>query len=344
MIFLTPSPEYSVNFAQLGFTAEESLGILNRGLEAGARNSDVVADAVKEFGILINEAGTATGLQELDGQLANLVTSFQNGEISGTQAFDAITERLGAIEDPVAQQAAGVALFGTKFEDLGIQAITALSGVEEGVINSAGATEEAGQRIESLGELFGRVGGIIANALVPVNDVLLQFANDNMPAFQAAATTAVNVVSSAFAAIAGPVQSALGAIGGALQGGIAPTGAWASSFQTAQGVITSVMGALQSVIGSVLGVIQAFWQKNGSSILSFVNQTWNQIAQIITSVMQVVQRLWCQFGRPLLVLSVAISDHCRHPYRRLDEYPDDYQHGACRHPGHRQYRSGRAAR
>lgn len=287
--FLDTITEYSVNFAHLGFSADESLGILNRGLEAGARNSDVVADAVKEFGILINEAGTATGLQHIDTELANLVTGFQEGEISGTQAFDAIIARLAAIEDPVAQQAAGVELFGTKFEDMGAQAILALGGVQEGVITSAGATEEAGARIESLGELFSRTGSIIGTALIPVNEILLDFANKNMPAFQKATTTAIDAVTSAFGAIAGPVNSALGAIENALEGGIAPAGKWATAFEAARDTVTSAIEATQKVVDAVLGVIQAFWKENGESIKTFTDQTWDQIAGIITSVMQIIQ-------------------------------------------------------
>lgn len=43
--------EYSPFFRKLGFDAETSLGVLNQGMAAGARNSDFLADALKEFTI-----------------------------------------------------------------------------------------------------------------------------------------------------------------------------------------------------------------------------------------------------------------------------------------------------
>lgn len=48
--------EYSIIFTQLGLSSSQSLGLMNQGLQAGARNSDVVADALKEFGIRAQEA------------------------------------------------------------------------------------------------------------------------------------------------------------------------------------------------------------------------------------------------------------------------------------------------
>lgn len=43
--------EYSTQFRQLGLDAPEALGLMNQGLAAGARNADIVADALKEFAI-----------------------------------------------------------------------------------------------------------------------------------------------------------------------------------------------------------------------------------------------------------------------------------------------------
>jgi phage-related minor tail protein len=43
--------EYSTEFRQLGLSGAEALGLMNQALAAGARNGDVVADALKEFAI-----------------------------------------------------------------------------------------------------------------------------------------------------------------------------------------------------------------------------------------------------------------------------------------------------
>ncbi len=48
--------EYSVAFRQAGLDGPTSLGLLSQALDAGARNSDIAADAIKEWGIRAQEA------------------------------------------------------------------------------------------------------------------------------------------------------------------------------------------------------------------------------------------------------------------------------------------------
>lgn len=52
--------EYSTVFGQAGFSADQMFGVLEAGLENGARNFDVVADAVKEFNIRILDGSETT--------------------------------------------------------------------------------------------------------------------------------------------------------------------------------------------------------------------------------------------------------------------------------------------
>lgn len=169
--------EYSPNFAALGISGDEALGIINRGLEAGARNSDVIGDAVKEFGILLREPATLEAVAGLDEGLGGIVQQFQSGQIAGDEALTLITERLGQIEDPIERNAAGIALFGTLYEDMGEKAILALGQTDEGLIASAGAADAAAGRIASLGEIFPRIWDAATTALIPVNDAILDFIN-----------------------------------------------------------------------------------------------------------------------------------------------------------------------
>lgn len=46
---------------------------------------------------------------------------------AGRKAFDDVTTALFAMDDPLAQNAAGVALFGTMWEDLGVEGMQALT-------------------------------------------------------------------------------------------------------------------------------------------------------------------------------------------------------------------------
>lgn len=70
--------EYSTEFRQLGLSGAEALGLMNQGLAAGARNGDVVADALKEFAIRGQAAVTLSSAQ---------ITAAQDKERSSAEAL-----------------------------------------------------------------------------------------------------------------------------------------------------------------------------------------------------------------------------------------------------------------
>ncbi|HOW94526.1 MAG TPA: phage tail tape measure protein, partial [Mycolicibacterium fallax] len=105
--------EYSPQFAKLGISGQQAMGILSAGLQAGARDTDVIADAFKEFSLRSIDGSklTAEGFKAI-----GLDAKYMAGEIAkGGPAAEAATQQtlqsLLAIKDPVAQNAAGVALF-----------------------------------------------------------------------------------------------------------------------------------------------------------------------------------------------------------------------------------------
>ena len=56
--FLNQISEYDVQFAKLGFTAEESLALINTGFQEGVFN-DKLPDAIKEVGLSLEEGTKA---------------------------------------------------------------------------------------------------------------------------------------------------------------------------------------------------------------------------------------------------------------------------------------------
>ena len=61
-----------------------------------------------------------------------MAQKFAAGGDTAKEAFNETLEALAAMEDPIAQNTAGVDLIGTMWEDLGPEAVTALAGIEEG--------------------------------------------------------------------------------------------------------------------------------------------------------------------------------------------------------------------
>jgi phage-related minor tail protein len=113
--------EYSVQFQKLGIDGPTAMNLISQGLQGGARDGDLVADAFKELSLRVIDGSksTADGFKTIGLNSDEMAKRFSAG---GTIAKGALEETLNALnnmKDPVAKNAAGVALFGTQWEDLG---------------------------------------------------------------------------------------------------------------------------------------------------------------------------------------------------------------------------------
>lgn len=149
--FLDTIDEYGVQFQALGLNAEDALGLMNQGLAAGARNGDLVADALKEFAILAQDSGSKTvaeGYELMGLKAEEMIKKVAEGGPAAKEALQQVLDSLRAMEDPVEQNTAGVALFGTKWEDLK----GAMLGLDPSTATDA------------LGDVSGAAGEMVANA------------------------------------------------------------------------------------------------------------------------------------------------------------------------------------
>lgn len=112
--------EYSTIFRQMGISAADATGIMSQGLKAGARDTDVVADSLKEF-VLITQGGG----KEVDAAFKTIglsgkemQTAFTKGGPEAKAALDKVFDGLRQIKDPADRSALALTLFGTKSEDM----------------------------------------------------------------------------------------------------------------------------------------------------------------------------------------------------------------------------------
>lgn len=144
--------EYPTLFRNFGLSAAEATGLLSQGLKAGARDSDFVADALKEFSIraLDHSKNTILGFEALGLAEEEMADKIAAGGKTSAAALDLTLDRLRAVKDPVDRSRIAVQLFGTKAEDLG-NALFSLdlttAGKEMG--NFAGSTDKA---MKTMGE------------------------------------------------------------------------------------------------------------------------------------------------------------------------------------------------
>ncbi len=123
--------EYSVHYKKLGFSAEQMMNSLVAGAESGTFSVDKLGDSIKEFSIRVIDGSesTKTGFATIGLNANEMAKEFGKGGDAAQSAFQKTVKALLDMKDPIKQDAAGVALFGTMWEDLGVQGITNMAKV-----------------------------------------------------------------------------------------------------------------------------------------------------------------------------------------------------------------------
>ncbi len=177
--------EYSVHYQQLGFTAEEFFSSLANGTEAGTFSVDKLGDAMKEFGIIVHEGSddTKQAFADLGLDADATAEAFAQGGEAGKVAFQQVTEKLFEMEDATKKNQLGVALFGTMWEDLGVEGVKALTDTESEIKKNINALEEIDKiKYDDLGSAFTGIGRMLTTELaLPISEKILpkldEFAN-----------------------------------------------------------------------------------------------------------------------------------------------------------------------
>ncbi|MFJ8146981.1 phage tail tape measure protein [Streptomyces sp. NPDC096048] len=112
--------EYSVIFQRLGIDATTATGLLSQGLKAGARDTDTVSDALKEFTIegVQGSEKIASGFKNVGLNSDEMIKKIGKGGPEATEALQMTLDALRKMEDPIKRDAAATELFGTKSEDM----------------------------------------------------------------------------------------------------------------------------------------------------------------------------------------------------------------------------------
>lgn len=136
--------EYSVHYKQLGFDVDDMLNMLVNGTDTGTFSVDKLGDAVKEFGIRTKDTAASTdeGFELIGLSADEMREAFAKGGESAQDATKKTLEALFNMDDQVKQNQAGVDLFGTMWEDLGIDGVKALMDVTGEVEVSKDALNE----------------------------------------------------------------------------------------------------------------------------------------------------------------------------------------------------------
>ena len=193
--------EYSSQFSKLGFTADGMFNLLQSGADSTAWNLDKVGDAIKEFSIRAIDGSdtTVAAFKDLGYNAEEIMATFAAGGEGANEAFFDVINTLMDVDDQVKRDALGVALFGTMWEDLGVEAMEAMAGASQAAYDTEGALEQINQvRYNDLDSALQGIGRQMEVSLLPAADAVYQSLMDNMPEI----TEAMEEVSPVIAEIA----------------------------------------------------------------------------------------------------------------------------------------------
>lgn len=295
--------EYAVQFSALGFSAEEFTNILIDGAENGAWSIDKVGDAIKEFNIRAKDmsATTLDAFSSLGLDAEEMSQAFAQGGDSAQKAFQQVMTALSNMDDPLEKNRIGVQLFGTMFEDLEAEAISAFANIGDKASLSKNALEQINQvKYDSFGSAIQGIYRSIQIALIdsiqehvlPLLNRFASFIQSNMPQIQAIFGAVFSVIGSIFN---GFVQT-IGFVISIIQSFVSSTN---SSFSGVRDTISTILGTIMTIITDILNIISSLWQTHGEDII-------NKVTEYTNSVFSIFKSLWDNYLNPFIETALTM--------------------------------------
>ena len=279
--------EYSVHFKQLGFNAEQMFNMFSNGAQSGIFDIDKLGDAIKEFGIRAKDGSDTTVLafEALGLNAEKLQRQFAQGGQEANNAFKEVMTALNEVGDDVVQNTAGVNLFGTMWEDLGADAVKALSNTN-GAINTTNDNLENIKKIkyDDFGSAMAGIGrqlevGIIipiGEKILPLLEAFSNWLNEKMPKIQAVFQVVSETIGKAISFIVDGIKKFIDAC------------------NDANTNVGAIWTAIKEVISSVVDYLKAEWEENSAIIKNFIEE---------------IKTIWDLFGDEILMVIKILWDN-----------------------------------
>lgn len=276
--------EYSVQFSKMGLSADDMFKIFQTGAENGAFNLDKIGDAVKENAIRVIDLSDSTqgAFESLGLNADEMAAKFAEGGDSAREALDQVLTGLAVLDDPLKQNTVGTALFGTMWEDLGPNVVTALSDIGD----EAYATGEELNKIkdvkyDDLGSMFEELKRNVEVLLIPLGEALLpvlsELIESVLPILTSLLGPLINLFSELLTPILSLIQQALQPLMDAflflmdnvispfislVTGLLVPafSGALTGMLKTAKDIIGNITNIFRNIIDFVKNVFTGDWK------------------------------------------------------------------------------------
>ena len=297
--FLDTLNEYGTQFRDLGLDGATATGILKQGLEAGARDADLVADAMKELNIRVQDQSAAKGLQALGLNAHDMAEAFAHGGPKAREALQTITDKLRGIEDPTKRYALAQQLLGTQSEDLSkalysIDPSTAVKGLGDVSGAADRMTKTLGSNPKAALESFQRSAQV---ATTQVAGHFIEFAMKNQAVFKPLAGILAGVAVAVLAvSVAQKVYATYTAIASAAQT-VWNAEIWASTAALLANPMTWIVIAIIALIAVIVLVATKthFFQDAWAAMTHYVGIAWNWAVGIVKQGWDLLVKLFMNF-------------------------------------------------
>ncbi len=159
-----------------GMSGEEAMNMIAAGAQNGSFTVQQIGEAAKEMStrIISGSEEAKGGFEEIGLNAEEMTTKFAAGGESAKEAFAETMEALAQMEDPLEQNAAGAALFGETWSEMGPEVASQLADVANGtgdIANAMDVLKEANS--EDLGTMFEGLQRSVETMLVPLGEELM---------------------------------------------------------------------------------------------------------------------------------------------------------------------------
>lgn len=301
--------EYSTQFANMGFSAEQMMGLFISGVESGIFSLDKLGDTVKESFLQITDGadGTRAALKELGLDSKQIETDLATGGEKANAAFMAVMTAIAGVADEADRNRLAIELMGTPLEDLGPQYQAFFAQATEGMTGFEGAAQKAADSMyDNFGSRLTTAIRSLQEALLPLGASLLSIAESVLPHIQNMADAFANMspamqnvilIVGGLAAALGPLLVIIGTVVSsigtviatfsALSGAFAAGGAASAAFGT---VIAALTGPIGIAVAAVTGLIATFvaLYKNNEEFRVKIQEIWESIKKFFSEAMDFI--------------------------------------------------------
>lgn len=301
--------EYSVHFSQLGLSSEEMFTMLSSGAESGTFSVDKLGDALKEFGIRAKDGSDASraAFEYLGYDADEMFKIFNEGGEEAAEMTRAVMDELAGMPEGVEKTTMGVALFGTMWEDMGAEAIGALSGLDSELDYTKDALAEINEiKYDDLGSMFeGLKRNLetmllpLGNALIPLIITVVGLIQDNMPLIESLIAQLTPIITELFENLLPPLMELVATLLPQISDII---NALLPSFIA---LLSSLLPLFSQIVEAILPVVVELIDKLLPPIMEIVNMILPLMIQLITPLLGLLQPI-IDLLDPIIALCMAL--------------------------------------